>query len=437
MKKILLFASLFFAGIHFLPAQDYLTGKMTDNGSTPGTIYYDRTQYLVSSTIHQTQYKVVDADKKSLYTIFITHDQQKATITISTSVSGSDTKGTSIAYDNQKCGLIFSDAGNLDTVYPANKTYAYLLSFTDTTRDYPILHKLKTGDQKQIDLDPLTRLRVKKHNELVKKFYPAAQPARQVKDERVIQAKPADNLAKIEQITKESSVTYSLLNDTFNAQLFVLRDSLYARNNQYIEAITHMRNEVEYDISMLMKDAHVYTDEGRYGGEERNGIPQGKGLLVLNGNIYDGNFNSGNFITGKAVIKTKATVYYGESRRDSMSGKGWLKFTNGSFLLGEFVANKLKNGISLSKENGEVFFGSFVNNQRTGYGELRNNHGDSYYGEFLNGRLVKGYSKEVDQFGYSTYSRIESGRKATVPAQLAEAFFDTIHVIKEKAETQP
>jgi len=436
MKKVWLITGLFVAH-QMLFAQDYFAGKLTDEKSNASTIYYDRTQLIVSSTVHQTQYKIVDADKKNLYTIFITNDQLKSTITISASVEGSDTKGTTINYDNLKCGLILSDAGNIDTVFPASRAYLYLLSFTDTSRDYPVIHKFRTSDQKEIELDPLTKLRIKKHNELVRKFHLPIQISSPPKDERVIQPKATDNLAKVEQITKESSLSYSLLNDTFNAQLFVLRDSLYSKNSQFIESVTKMRNEIEYDLAMYMKDAHVYTDEARYGGEERNGMPQGKGVLVSDGNIYDGSFAGGIFTSGRSVIKTKTSVYYGECFKDSLNGRGWLKYANGSFLLGEFKNGKLRSGISLSKENGEVFFGSFDNNQRTGYGELRNNRGDSFYGEFLNGRLVKGYSKEVDQFGYSTYSRIENGRKATVAVQLAEAFFDTIHMIKEKAETQP
>ena len=42
---------------------------------------------------------------------------------------------------------------------------------------------------------------------------------------------------------------------------------------------------------------------------------------------------------GKAVIKTRQSVYYGETCKDSINGTGWLKFNDGSFLLGEF-----KNG---------------------------------------------------------------------------------------------
>ena len=438
MNKFLIALSLFFL-TGLVKAQDYFSGKLSDEKGSSSAIYYDRTQLIVSASVHQTLYKVVDQDKKSLYTIFLTHDKDKSNIGISVSRQGSDTKGMSINYDLKKCGLIFSNLGNTDTVFLASENFNYLISFTDTGRDYPVLHKLRIDGQNELELDPLTKLRVRKHNELVRKFAttPATATAALNPTTGPKPAATTTSVEKTEQLVKESSVTYPLINDPFNSELFVLRDSLYTKNSQFIELVTKMRNEIEYDIAMYMKDAHVYTDEERYGGEERNGQPQGKGILVSNGNIYDGTFVNGIFTTGKAVIKTKATVYYGGSVKDSMCGIGWLKNNNGGFLLGEFKGGKLYDGISLAKENGEVFFGNYRNLQRTGYGELRNSRGDSYYGEFLNGRLIKGYSKEVDQFGYSTYSRIQNGSKATVPPQVAEAFFDTVHTIKEKAESNP
>ena len=300
-----------------------------------------------------------------MYDIYITHDQQKATIAFSVSIEGTDLKGNTVSYNKQKCGLIFCDAGNADTIFPAGKDYAYLLSFTDTTRDYPVLHKLKTSGQREIELDPLTRLRIKKHTELVRKLNTQIQISNSAKYQRFQQPKSIDNLAKAAELAKESSVTYSLLNDPFNLTLFALRDSLYSKNSEFIQSIANMRTGLEYDLSTYMKDSHIYSDEERYEGEKKNGNPQGTGLLVSGGNIYDGTFARGVFVSGKCVIKTKTTVYYGQCFKDSMSGTGWLKYTNGSFLLGVFKNNKLHNGISLSKENGEVFFGSFVNNQRT------------------------------------------------------------------------
>jgi hypothetical protein len=124
------------------------------------------------------------------------------------------------------------------------------------------------------------------------------------------------------------------------------------------------------------------------------------------------------------IVKSDAGEYCGSFLNDTMDGTGFMKFNDGSTLLGVFRKGILFEGVCLSKDkNGEVFFGSFKNNQRTGYGELRNSRGDMFFGEFLNGRLVKGYAKEVDQFGYSSYSRIDKGAKTSIDPQTAGDFF--------------
>ena len=56
--------------------------------------------------------------------------------------------------------------------------------------------------------------------------------------------------------------------------------------------------------------------------------------------------------------------------------------------------------------------------------ELRNPQGNCYYGEFQEDRLITGYAKEVDQFGYATYSRIEKGAKRSIEPQEAGEFFN-------------
>ena len=100
-----------------------------------------------------------------------------------------------------------------------------------------------------------------------------------------------------------------------------------------------------------------------------------------------------------------------------------MKYKNGSYLLGTFANNELSNGIALQKSiTGETYFGGY-NGKRTGYGELQNNTGGKYAGEFANDRLIKGYAKEVDQFGYYTYSLIERGIKTTIDSKTVEAFF--------------
>ncbi len=387
MKKL-----LFLTGLQFtllaLQAQDYLSGKLIDKQTGTKEIFYDRTQNDIAFYVYQTVYKVTGADKSPLYTVTLTHDRAKGLLFVSLKPQTGNPVGSRISYDRTECGLIFSDKSSLDTSFNINANYNHLFSFTDTLRTYPILHKLKTFDKKDIVLDPLTKLRIRKHIEAIKNLDLSEHPV------------------------------------TFNQQLYKLRDTLYANHLRFNEAISQIRKQIEEDVTRLMKDKRVEQDVKRYEGEKRFGNPHGKGLLVINGNIYDGNFAEGKFASGSVLLHNEGYEYCGQYQGDKKTGTGWLKHKNGSYLLGTYVDNVLSTGITLQKsKDGEIYFGGFKGGKRTGYGELQNNTGGKYAGEFLDDRLVRGYSKEIDPFGYYTYSRIEKGIKTPVDAKTAEEFF--------------
>ncbi len=383
MRKVLF---VIFLQLTFLvtQAQDYLSGKLIDKQTGTKEILYDRTQNDISTNTFQTIYKVIDLNKKMLYTVTLTHNRTKALLLISIKPQGGEPIGSSVSYDKTQCGLIFSDASGMDTAFNITSGYTHLFSFTDTMRTYPVLHKLKTYDKKDLVLDPLTKIRIRKHNETIKNIV--------------------------------------LPQTAFNQQLFKLRDSLYARHYRLNENVSRIRKQIEADVNELMHDKKVERDVKRYEGEKRFGNPHGKGLLVLNGNIFDGNFLEGKFVTGVALLKTDSNEYCGEYTGSVKNGTGWLKFNGDSYIVGVFTANKLSTGITLLKNNGDIYFGGY-NGKRNGYGELQNSNGGKYAGEFFDDRLIRGYAKEVDPFGYYTYSRIEKGIKTPVDAKTAEEFF--------------
>src|SRR5205814_1779137 len=144
-----------------------LSGKMVE-GSTRQDIYYDRTEYNISAYVYQSIYKVFDTNKDLMYTLTVTHDQIKSLFFFAVKSKNSDVRGEMVEYDENECGLIFSDRGNTYTVFDMSVTYLYLISFTDFTRDYPILHKIEVGNGVQVELDRVTKLCLKKHNEIVR-----------------------------------------------------------------------------------------------------------------------------------------------------------------------------------------------------------------------------------------------------------------------------
>jgi|ERR1043165_464527 hypothetical protein len=377
---------LFLIAGKILSAQDYLSGKLTDKTASK-EILYDRTQNDISFNIFQTIYKVTDLQKKNLFTVTLTNNRSSGNITVGIRTGKSETTGKTISYSRTEDGLILSDRGNLDTAFNLSVGYNYLVSFVDTQRTYPVLHKLKTADNKNLLLDPLSKIRLKKNVEVVVR------------------------------------ILANLHRNLFNEELITLRDSLYKRQLRYNEAIETIRKKIEEDIKTLLKNKRINADEKRYVGEKRFGGPHGKGLLVLNGNIYDGLFKEAKFVSGNALFHIGDNEYCGEYAKELKNGTGSLKYDNGSYTVGIFVDDVLREGVSLQKEkNGEVYFGGY-NGKRNGYGELQNANGGKYAGVFANGRLIKGYAKEVDPFGYYTYSRIENGIKSAIDAKAAEDFF--------------
>jgi hypothetical protein len=378
-------------------AQDYLTGKIITPQSAEHQIYYDRTEYMVGNAIYQTVYKVLDLNKTRIYTVTILHDQLKGALYVSTREIDAPYASFAVKYDKHASGLIFSSKGNCDTVYKVTDSYEYLISFADTDRDYAVLHRLKVGAGTYLQLDPISKAALKRHCTLVKSLgiVQANRPAEPQKDPLLV-------------------------------RISALRDSLYTKSAFYYGAIAELRSGMEADVKLCFHENKIYDNDDKYAGEKKRGKPDGKGLQLINGNIYDGVFNKGNFVSGKVVLRHVDSEYYGQFDNTVMNGAGWLKYKTGDFSLGVFAAGKLETGISLSHaSNGDVFYGSYQNGQRTGYAEMRNRQGNCYYGEFQQGRLIRGFAKEVDQFGYSTFSRIENGVKKTIDPKEAGDFFDS------------
>lgn len=411
MKKTLLFVFVILFATLTIHAEEYFTGKLIAPDKSEKDVLYDRTQLSISGGIFQSVYKVLSSEKKLLYTVTITHDRQKSVMFFGLKTEGAGVKGFTVKYDPDSSGIIYNDVSNTDTSFEAKKVYRYLVSFTDANRDFPVLHRITADEGNLLVLDPVSRIRVKMHKELLYKLAIAPTPS-----------PLSGNFSSDFQFNSKDVLSREL----FNARLELLKLS-----NTYTEHVSEIRNSIQKEIKERFKDNRVFADERKYSGDLRKGLPEGNGLLIEKGNIYQGIFKSGQLDKGNAAIKTNMFEYIGKYSGNSYNGIGWLKYANGSYLLGDFTNAVLSSGILLSKDKeDEIYYGSYKNNQRSGYGELRSSSGDFYFGEFLNGKLVKGYTKEVDQFGYATYSRIEKGTKTNADQQTAEEFFNAVLHVK-------
>src|SRR4051794_11439001 len=102
-KRLMLFGLLLVMQTGLL-AQNYFNGKLINAKSSDEVIYYDRTQYPLTSTSFRSVYKIFDVNKGLIYTATITHDQVKASFVISLKKEGEELPSDlAVKYDRKKC----------------------------------------------------------------------------------------------------------------------------------------------------------------------------------------------------------------------------------------------------------------------------------------------------------------------------------------------
>src|SRR5688572_25091979 len=117
-------------------AQEYLEGKMERDGQST-VVLYDRTQFAITSKLHRTVYKIVDQEKRPLFTITLAHDKTNSEVNLSVS-GGGEKEIKRFNYSKPSDGEIIS-APALSGSQSAS--YDHLISIPDASNYYPILHQ--------------------------------------------------------------------------------------------------------------------------------------------------------------------------------------------------------------------------------------------------------------------------------------------------------
>ena len=126
----------------------------------------------------------------------------------------------------------------------------------------------------------------------------------------------------------------------------------------------------------------IMTEDGKYTGEVKNNVPNGRGKLFytghLEGDIYEGEFKNGDpdgkgkychrngniyvgdFVKDKADGKgifycNNGDRYEGDFREDCREGKGIFYFSNGDRMMGDFHRDKPIGKHVILQKNGYVF----------------------------------------------------------------------------------
>ena len=134
-------------------------------------------------------------------------------------------------------------------------------------------------------------------------------------------------------------------------------------------------NEVEED-EVEEKDATMWypieDKKGRYKGEWRNGLPNGKGIKHI---FKDDSYIYGNFIDGLAEGRCKQTFeqtwektqpyYEGEFKRNEYHGEGEYHYGDGGYYKGEWKDSKYNgHGAEYSSRRNKTWVGYFENDEK-------------------------------------------------------------------------
>ena len=129
------------------------------------------------------------------------------------------------------------------------------------------------------------------------------------------------------------------------------------------------------------------SNEDRYIGEFKDGVPDGKGLYYYRtGEKYEGYFKKG-AREGKGVYYFRSgDRYEGDFKNDKREGKGILYHINGDKYEGEFKNDKPEGKGKTTMSNGDWYEGFHKNGMPDGKGIAYYNNGERYEGDFKKGR---------------------------------------------------
>ena len=135
-------------------------------------------------------------------------------------------------------------------------------------------------------------------------------------------------------------------------------------------------NEIVAPVVPLENDATVWykfaDGKGRYKGEWKNGLPNGKGIHHI---FKDDSYIYGNFVDGNAEGFCKQTFeqtwektqpyYEGEFKRNQFHGKGEYHYGDGDYYKGDWKDSKYNGqGAAYSKRLDKTWVGEYKNDEK-------------------------------------------------------------------------
>ena len=138
----------------------------------------------------------------------------------------------------------------------------------------------------------------------------------------------------------------------------------------------------------------IYSDGGKYVGEQKDGKLHGKGTLYFSdGDVYKGGFSNDLFHGRGTFSWENGEKYTGQHVKGERQGEGTYTWPDGKEYSGAWLAGERTGWGSMSWPSGYSYVGDFLNGELTGWGMHYYNNGDFYHGELING----------NRHGYGTY----------------------------------
>ena len=147
--------------------------------------------------------------------------------------------------------------------------------------------------------------------------------------------------------------------------------------NSSVEVVAEVANEVVLSkVVNLENDTTVWyafkDGKGRYKGEWKNGLPNGKGIHHI---FKDDSYIYGNFVDGNAEGFCKQTFeqtwektqpyYEGEFNRNQFHGKGEYHYGDGDYYKGDWKDSKYNGqGAAYSKRLDKTWVGEYKNDEK-------------------------------------------------------------------------
>ena len=150
---------------------------------------------------------------------------------------------------------------------------------------------------------------------------------------------------------------------------------------------------------------YSYKTDNYYEGDFINGLKEGNGIEINNGNKYEGSFENDKKCGYGKLTFGSGDIYEGNFLNNKFDGEGHYYYKkNGNEYIGEY-SNGVFNGEGKYKWNeNEYYKGQYKNGIKEGKGEIRKENGDKYICPFVNGvphgigiyENIKGKRKEVE-----------------------------------------